>query len=297
MALTAHEIRNQTFTIAKKGYDRGEVHRFLGHVANEIDQAIHSAASDAVVIDDGGPQVIAAVIEPSPTEIELTAPAAPIVDMAPAEAPAAVAPVASSFDEFDRVGSEISTMLRQAQESAAKIRNEAEVEAQALLEQVTNDIETDRAAHEKAAKELIARTEERAAALRADAEAYSNETKRAADEYAATQRADADRARADANAAVEADRSLATERLEAANREAEATVSNANERATEIVTTAETQAQATTDDMLSEARDTLSTFAGTEESSRANLEQLRSTIDHALSQLRVTDIDTTSLAS
>lgn len=285
MALTAHEIRNQTFSIAKKGFERGEVHRFLGHVANEIEQALHSTTNDAVVVEESDPPLIAAVIEPSPAEIELGAPVE--------QAPVAVAP--SGFDEFDRVGSEITIMLRQAQESAAKIRNEAEVEAQALLEQVTNDIETDRAAHEKAAKELISRTEERAAALRADAEAYSNETKRAADEYAATQRADADRARADANAAVEADRSLAAERLEGANREAEATVSNANERASEIVTTAEAQAQSTTDDMLREARETLSTFAGTEESSRANLEQLRSSIDHALNQLRVTDIDTSSL--
>ncbi len=337
--MSPEDIRNKTFSIVRKGYERGEVHRFLDTIAQEL-QTFNAGGgpAEAVIVDESPALAPAPVAEPvvDPTEPDLPdptdllgdlggvdddlpepriadAPPAPMEDVPgfaePMPAPEPVAsfspepaPVAASvgptdFDNFDRVGNEISMMLRQAQESAVKIRTDAEVEARALVDQVRLDIEADRLNHERAAADLIARTEERAGQLRSEAERYSEDTRRSADDYATEQRSNADREHAEAQAASEADRKLAADKLESATREAEATIAAAREEATTIVTTAEKQAHDTSDRMLAEARNTLTNFIGAEQSTRDNLSQARSAIDAALAQLRLTEIDADSLTT
>lgn len=327
--MSPEEIRNKTFSIVRKGYERGEVHRFLDTIANEIQSfSSSSSATDALIVGDAiepapvdtisiSPPVeepddaelpdlglLDVIDEPSSTIAASEPEPEPIPEPEPVSAftePAAAVPAASAgltdYDGFDRVGNEISLMLRQAQESAVKIRTDAEVEARALVDQVRLDIEADRLAHERAASDLIARTEERASQMRTEAERYADDTRRSADDYSLEQRNAADRASAEAQASAEADRKLAADKLESATREADATIAAAREEATNIVDGAERQALETSDRMLAEARSTLTNFVGAEQATRDNLTEARSAIDAALSQLRLTDIDTDALTS
>lgn len=279
MATTPDEIRNKTFSIAKRGYDRTEVSRYLNALADNLQDTLREVAAQDEII-------VAEVVDDT-TEVAAVETTPP-----PAAPPATISP---SSDEFDRVGNEISLMLRQAQESAIKIRNDAEVEARTLVDQVRLDIEADRLAHEQAASELISRTETRAGEVRAEAEDYASQTKGAADEYAAKSKETADSERAELTAAAEADRELAAEKLAAATADADKTVADARERADEIMAKAEADAQARADQMLSDARATLRALIDAEQVSRDNLELARKNIDSALSQLRLTDVDSSSL--
>ena len=293
MAISPDELRNKTFAIVKKGYDRPDVHRYLGAIADELQAFNRSVAADdeivvADVVDvepdvvDAGPVATQSVVETTPMEPEAPQPVSTINT--------------NAADDFDRVGNEISLMLRQAQESSIKIRQDAEVEARTLVDQVRLDIESDRLAHEQAAGELIARTEERAGVVRAEAEDYASQTRRSADEYAQERRETVERDASEALAATEADRKLAADKLAAATEEAEATVSEAKRRAEEIIASAESDAQARSDQLLQEARNTLTTLVDAEKSSRDNLEVARSNIQTALEQLRLTEIDSTAIS-
>ncbi len=280
MATTPDEIRNKTFSIAKRGYDRTEVSRYLSALADNLQETLRKVASQDEII-------IAEVVDDS-TEV-----AAVDNSPEPAAPPATIS--SSASDEFDRVGNEISLMLRQAQESAIKIRNDAEVEARTLVDQVRLDIEADRLAHEQAASELISRTEKRAGEVRAEAEDYASQTKGAADTYSTKSKETADSERAELTAAAEADRELAAEKLAAASADADKTVADARQRSEEIMAKAEADAQARADQMLSDARTTLRALIDAEQVSRDNLELARKNIDSALSQLRLTDVDSSSL--
>ena len=284
MAMSPDDLRNKTFSIVKKGYERGEVHRFLGSVADEL-QAFNAAAAsdDEIVVAD-------IVEETAPDEAidELEAEATDAED-AESDSPAAVEPAtfttSGSLDDFDRMGNEISLMLRQAQESAFKIRSDAEVEARTLVDQVRLDIESDRLAHEQAAAELITRTEERAATLRTEAEEYAEQTRADADSYAAEQREAADRAREEAVAEAEADRTSAEAARKNAETEAEKTLADAQSSADEILRSAESDASARAEEIVGEAEATLATMTDAQRDSRTNLEQAREIIDSALEQL------------
>lgn len=294
MAISPDELRNKTFAIVKKGYDRPDVHRYLGAIADEL-QAFNRSAEvqDEIVMAD----VID--VEPEPDlaipEPEVTSSA---VETRPMETNAVVAQSTSvsAVDDFDRVGNEISLMLRQAQESSIKIRQDAEVEARTLVDQVRLDIESDRLAHEQAAGELITRTEERAQVVRAEAEDYSSQTRRSADEYADERRETVEREAAESQAATDADRKLAADKLKASTEEADATVAEAKRRSEEIIANAESDAQSRSDQLLLEARNTLTTLIDAEKSSRDNLEVARSNIQTALEQLRLTEIDATAIS-
>ena len=150
MAISPDELRRKTFAVVPKGYDRPEVNRYLSDIASDIQRFNAEAAGEEWTEPetDSAQQVLDMDID----------------DGRPAEATPREATVTSA-DEFDRVGAEISIMLRQAQASALKIREDAEVEARQLVDQVRVDIEADRVAHERAAGELISRTEERAVCL------------------------------------------------------------------------------------------------------------------------------------
>lgn len=282
MATSPDDIRNKTFAIVKKGYDRPDVHRYLDTIAQELDSFNRSYAAEQEI-------VVADIIA-----VEADVPEEPVIDPTPIEQPVQSV---SSGDDFDRVGNEISIMLRQAQESSIKIRQDAEVEARTLVDQVRLDIEADRLAHEQAAGELITRTEERAGVVRAEAEKYSSQTRQAADDFAEERRSTVERESTEAQAKAEADRKMAAEKLTAATEEAEATVNEAKRRSEEIIANAEADAQARSDQLLQEARNTLATMVEAEKSSRENLEVARNNIKTALEQLRLTDIDSTSIAS
>lgn len=308
MAMTPEAIRNKTFSVIRKGYDRAEVHKYLASIADELatfnsataaDEEIlvaeiveqsedsqTSSDSDAAEIIEAPQQVETADVD-SAAEEALPTPEESI-DQAPSET---ALTSADRIDDFDRVGNEISIMLRQAQESAIKIRTDAEVEARSLVDQVRLDIESDRLAHEQAAGELINRTELRASEVRQEAENYAQTTRAEADEYANELRERAETDRLELIATADAERKLAAEKLTGASNEADATLAEANRKADEILRQAEADAQARADQMLADARNTLRTLIDAEKSSRVNLEQARSNIDGALAQLRLTDVD------
>lgn len=290
MATSPDDLRNKTFSIVKKGYERGEVHRFLGTVADEL-QAFNSAVQSdeeivvADVVDEDEPKVLDAVeVSPEPEPVAAaTDHGADEVEaqqavFTPSQSPASV-------DDFDRMGNEISLMLRQAQESAFKIRSDAEVEARTLVDQVRLDIESDRLAHEQAAAELISRTEERAAQVRTEAEDYAADVRGSADEYSNEKRAEIDRLHEEALAAAEADRTEAAATLANANEEADKTRKNAESDAAKVVSEAEKAAQERKEEMLVEAQATLANLTDAERESRENLERARDVIHSALEEL------------
>ena len=187
MSTSPDDLRNKTFNIVKKGYERGEVHRFLGNLADELVEFDRGVATDEEIIE-------ADVIEIEEIEPEAEAPESQNTSPRP--------PITVSSDDFDRVGNEISLMLRQAQESSLKIRNDAEVEARTLVDQVRLDIESDRLAHEQAAAELITRTEDRATTMRTEAEGYASQIRESADSYSDERREEVEQVHAGSLAAA-----------------------------------------------------------------------------------------------
>ena len=51
MSTSPDDLRNKTFSIVKKGYERGEVHRFLGTLADELVQFDRIATTDDAIIE------------------------------------------------------------------------------------------------------------------------------------------------------------------------------------------------------------------------------------------------------
>ncbi len=294
MAITPDEIRNKTFSIHRRGYDQQEVSRYLAAIADELAAFNESVAAG----NAGGDDIIVAEVVPgedgASSQDQTDVVAEEISTLTPEPAPSKSMQSFNS-DEFDRVGTEISVMLRQAQESAMKIRSDAESEARTLVDQIRLDIEADRLAHEQAAGELITRTEERAAEIRTEAEGYSNQTRTEADSYAVDVRDRAESERTELTAAVEADRKLAADKLSAASEDAEVTLADAKREADEIRKQAEADAKAEADEMLESARRTLNELVEAEKMSKQNLEEARVNIENALNNLRLTSVSDSSL--
>lgn len=293
MSTSPNDLRNKTFSIVKKGYERGEVHRFLGNVADDLDRFNRNAATDDEIIEAN---VIEAEQEIEPEidadlqpEERVATPAPPETEAAGAEDTSRRIAASVSTDDFDRVGNEISLMLRQAQESSLKIRKDAELEAITLVDQVRLDVESDRLAFEQAAAELITRTEDRATSMRTDAEDYAAQIRESADSYSEERREEVEQVRASTLAAAEGDRALASDTLQAARYEADATTSEAKRRAEDIIAKAEKDAQEKSDLLLAKARATLANLVDAEKSSRANLEDARGAIEGALAHLKLAD--------
>lgn len=290
MAITPAEIRNKTFSIHRRGYDQAEVTRYLAAIADELAEfnTAHTPNDDIIVAEVvDGQEEVSAQAHTSEFVPVPTAESAPAVSEATFES--------SRSDEFDRVGTEISIMLRQAQESALKIRTDAEVEARTLVDQIRLDIEADRLAHEQAAGELISRTEERAKEVRTEAEEYSTQTRSVADKYATDTRQRADTEKVELTAAVEADRQLAADKLSAATQDADKLVADARAQADEILRQAQADSNAKADEILADARRSLNELLEAEKLSRSNLEEARTNIDTALSHLHLTNVDNGAL--
>ena len=290
MAITPDEIRNKTFSIHRRGYDQQEVSRYLAAIADELSAFNASVAA--------GDDIIVAEVVPGDGQADTTSVVAE--EVAPVASESATSTSMESFgltsaDEFDRVGTEISIMLRQAQESAQKIRSDAELEARGLVDQIRVDIEADRLAHEQAAGELITRTEERAEEIRTEAEDYSNQTRSSADSYSVDVRERAEGERTELTAAIEADRKLTADKLAAASEDAEATLADAKREADEIRHRAEADAKTQSDEILETARRTLTELLEAERSSKQNLEEARSNIENALNHLKLSSVSDSSL--
>lgn len=275
MATSPNELRKKTFAVVPKGYDRPEVNKYLAELAEELESFNRNA--DAPVGDEQGPATDAN----------------PASETADSDGPAEATPrpEKTSSDDFDRVGNEISLMLRQAQESAMKIRDDAEIEARTLVDQVRVDIEADRVAHEQAAAELISRTEERATSIRVSAEEYSRDTRDKADEFSESRKAAVEAELAEAVAEASATREKSAEQLRSANQEAQATLAEAQNRAREIIAHAEADAQSRSDELLSQARASLQNLIEAETRTRQDLDQARRSITSVLDQLSIAELD------
>ncbi len=275
MAISPDELRKKTFSVVPKGYDRPEVNSYLAKLAEELRD-----------VTGQGSAALAAV----PNSQETTA------DDAPAQATPPQSRVAPT-DDFDRVGTEISLMLRQAQESATKIRSDAEIEARALVDQVRHDIEADRVAHEQAAVELISRTEERANEIRVKAEDYAREKRKSAEEHAETRTQEVEAEVADAEREAGELRRRSSLQLKEANNEAAAIVADAQNRASEMLAHAEADAQSRSDEILDRARGTLQTLIDAETRTRSELDEARQSISAALDQLTIAELENVNLTS
>lgn len=271
MATSPDELRKKTFAVVPKGYDRPEVNKYLATLAEELEK-FNGETATAVSTDEESVDAVSAGLDNRPAE------ATPRVEK-------------TTTDDFDRVGNEISLMLRQAQESAMKIRDDAEIEARTLVDQVRLDIEADRVAHEQAAAELISRTEERATSIRVSAEDYSRETRETAEQMSETRRAAIEAELADSITEAATARQRTHDQLAAASAEAEATLLEAKNRAAEIITHAETDAQSRSDELLSQARASLQNLMEAETRTRHDLEQARRGIKTVLDQLSIAELD------
>lgn len=294
MAISPDELRKKTFAVVPKGYDRPEVNRYLSEIAKELQQFNAGAAGEATA--EAMPIGAAQSNEPA------------VDDGRPAEATPREATITSA-DEFDRVGAEISMMLRQAQDSAVKIRQDAEAEARELIDQVRIDIEADRVAHESAAGELISRTEERATAIRISAEEYGRDTRARADEYAQTRHTTVDAELVEAEAQAQATRQHTADYLTAANTEATSLVGQATMQSQQMIENAKMQSQQIIEDatmqsqqilgqtqaeserLVSEANASLQSLLEAEARTREDLAQTRLIINSALDQSSIADLD------
>ena len=294
MAISPDELRKKTFAVVPKGYDRPEVNRYLSEIAKELQQFNAGAAGEATA--EAMPIGAAQSNEPAAD------------DGRPAEATPREATITSA-DEFDRVGAEISMMLRQAQDSAVKIRQDAEAEARELIDQVRIDIEADRVAHESAAGELISRTEERATAIRISAEEYGRDTRARADEYAQTRHTTVDAELVEAEAQAQATRQHTADYLTAANTEATSLVGQATMQSQQMIENAKMQSQQIIEDatmqsqqilgqtqaeserLVSEANASLQSLLEAEARTREDLAQTRLIINSALDQSSIADLD------
>src|SRR5690606_34873485 len=126
MALTPEDIEQHIFKVSRRGYDKVEVDRFLGEVAKsyrDLQQQVHGAV----------------LVTPGPSTAPGAAPEAPDAEdtgrspLLPRRAPGATAPGGGELfsfdqrpepagtpgeaDDFQRLGTEVATVLRTAHAS------------------------------------------------------------------------------------------------------------------------------------------------------------------------------------
>ena len=151
--VTPDEIRQKSFSIARRGFDQVEVSSYLLEVAKSVDGVLNDLeAARAVAANKSN----AAPTTPSPI---------------------------NHVDDFDKVASEMSGLLRSAHEKAVKLRSDAENEARITLERVEAEIGDKRQQHEDEMANELSHVEERAQRIKDEADAYAAETREAADSY------------------------------------------------------------------------------------------------------------------
>lgn len=238
MALTPEDIEQHTFKVSRRGYDKVEVDRFLGQVATsyrELNQRAETAATDAAVSawPGGGP------VEDDRTTDGAPAPGGELFAQA------------GTGDDFNRLGTEVASVLRTAHASVAQLRHEAEIEA-AVIRQ---------------------RAEREVADLRHEADTYAARVRAEADAYASGKATEAEGATRDA------DRLLAD-----AQARADAKLADTERRVSIITEQAEANAQARSQEILAEADRRLAAAKSTEDALRARLIAAHGDLRAALEQ-------------
>ena len=233
MALTPEDIESQTFKIARRGYDKVEVDRFLGYVAASYRDVMASAAASVSDSEAPQPYTPATLLtpagplpqrEPGATGAGPEAPSEPPEVLLP-DAPAAepepaveAAPAAKAGgDDFGRLGSEVAAVLRTAHHSVATLRQEAEADAAVIRHRAEIEVVT-----------IREEADQYAAQTRAEADVYATERKREAD----VERREADRILAEARAQATAELTDAEQRIANITERAEAV---ARARSAEVV--------------------------------------------------------------
>lgn len=159
-------IRSATFTIARKGYEKREVERFLSKLADWLESG-------------GGDQARSEVVK----------------------------------RELERVGEKTAGILASAEDTAEKLRGEAEQEATTTLDRARGQAAAARKEVDGYSAKTRKEADEYSAKTRKEADDYSTRARKEADAYSTKTRADADgyssKTRSDADQAAQKTRELA----------------------------------------------------------------------------------------
>lgn len=236
MPLTPEDIEQRTFEVRKRGYDKTQVDRFLGEVANAYRMVVEGGAAAVLPRLD----TVEAASDPGDRRPLLAQPSsgAPPPAQTPSSAVvdhgAVAGPQPGTIpqvrDPLARIGNEVAAVLEAAQQQADGIRHDAEA---------------------------------RAAKLRAETEQWSKQVTTDAERYAAARRqeADADRQEAARQLSVARERASAAEwaqqeadrRLAGADDRVQADLDHAAQEADQILEQAERAARARVEGILADA--------------------------------------------
>lgn len=289
MALSPEDITSRKFTITRRGYDTDEVDTFLGFVAREVHN-LQAGSRPQQPLPERRPQhQTPGPPAPDPPTQGRGAPQQPPGPSAPAQPAPAQAPAQppqAGGDDFERLGSEVASVLRTAHESVDKLRADAEQAAGALRQRAEKDAAELRAVTARECEELQARASAEAERLRSEAATYAVETRRQADEKldsAAHQVVDAEE-RSEALMAETKARAAAVR--DEAQQQAASVLATAEAKARETTEQAEAHAQARKNELLGYARSRLDSAAQAE---RVTFERLAATVtelEELLARLR-----------
>ncbi len=196
MALSPEQFETQEFKTAFRGWDRHEVTAFLKRAATEM-RELHGRLDSAQ-----------AEVEEAHRSKEAAIAAAAQLPVPPA---LTTTSDQEDADKFNELGDRIAGLLRTAEESADKIRDEADVEAQELRAKVELEVEELKAE----AEELLEKAKADAEQIRADAEEETKKSKSEIEEA----RANLDAELAETRKEAEADRKQAKKELAEAQAE------------------------------------------------------------------------------
>lgn len=138
MAMTSADIQNQSFSIDRKGYDVDEVDVFLEHVANELDQMNALIAQQQGDLDDSRFSGLDTPASKGPSSAELAERDSRIAELEHMleEKRADDTAIAQALIIAQRSGDEI---IANANADAAQTRQDAEDEAQRILDKANNE--------------------------------------------------------------------------------------------------------------------------------------------------------------
>lgn len=332
MALTPEDIEQHIFKVARRGYDKVEVDRFMGEVAKsyrEVQSMLDGVSTGTGTTADvtggsplpvrtpgatteGGGELFSFDRGPAHAPAPALAPVEPEIEPEPEPEPGPE-PTAEG-DDFQRLGTEVADVLRTAHSSVAQLRHEAEVEAAVIRQRADREVADLRRNAEVEAAVLREGAERDAAALKADAETYAWRLRAEADEYAARVHVDTDRDATERAAAAALALDQAEHRLHEARIAADALLAEADQRATAIVREAEVaalarkaelEAQAVKaaaedrirrEELLAEVEHRLDAAAGTEAALRARLVAAHGDLSAALARFPA-DVDSPAPAA
>jgi DivIVA domain-containing protein len=259
MALTPEDIESQTFKIARRGYDKVEVDRFLGYVAASYRDVLARAETTPKPYE---PATLLTPAAPLPQREPGATGAGPETAVEPEPEPEAAAPPpaeaeatdekATTGDDFGRLGTEVAAVLRTAHHSVATLRQEAEAEATVIRQQADAEV----------------------AVLRHDAEQYAAQVRAEADVYATERKREADVERR------EAERALAEARVRA-----EAEIADAEQRIANITERAEAVARARSAEVVADANRRLEQANATEQALKERLIAAHGDLQAAIGRL------------